>query len=198
MSEETIIEIAKLGEDAWAANLEAKQEDKSLISELPGANFMARNYSNYHERFMILPEVDMGDFLVDRNGTRYFQSTNTAYKGYVCKFFDDILKKLRKFSYVLGNLGGEKVELLGQVKEVFTWWNSYVFIDTVGLRIPGKVTVFFENDEAKFVGESILDEKVAELREAGDDLPEGLTEIPADIDPLTLAKLFYHLCVKRG
>ncbi len=190
--------IAVKSDEEWLKFMEAEKACGTFVKELPNANFMGNNFSNYYNKVMLLPEVDMGDFAVDRNGDRYFRSGLPAYSGYICKFFPEILDKLRKFSYILGPGNGGKVELLGRVKEVFNWWNNYVFIDTVAIRIPNLVTVFFEDGKAAFVGEDLIEARLAELKvESAADIPLGLKAIPTGTPPETIAKLFYHLCVNE-
>lgn len=196
MSEDLKKELAAAGDEAWMKIIEQARADGKLASELPPADFMGRNFDRYEGKIMLLPDVDMGDFAVDRNGDRYFQSTRPSHKGFVCKFFPELLDKLRKFASILGPLGGGKVELLGKIKEVYGWWNNWIFIDTVAIRIPGVVVAVFHEGSAALVGEDKLEARLAELKtESNSDLPSGWTAIPSGTAPEMIAKLFYHFCV---
>lgn len=195
MSEKIKEDLTAQGEAEWNKLLDTSIADGSFINELPPADFMGRNFSNYSGRLMLLPDVDMGDFEVDDKGNRYFHSSQPSYKGYVCEFFPEILDKLRKFNSILGPGTGGKVQLIGRVKEVFTWWFSYIFIETVALKIPGHCVAFFENGSARLIGEDLLEARLVELKAESDaDIPSGLTEVPSGLPPETIAKLFYHLC----
>ena len=186
--------IAEKGDKAWDAYVEELTEKGSFASPIPPAHFMARNFSNYHGKYMFFPRIDFSMTRTDKNGRKYFYCPEPNWEGYVLEYHNDINEKLREYSYVVGSINNDGWEIIGQIDEAFTWWAGVVYIKLAALRIPGMGAAFVKDGTVEFVGSDLIREQLEKKRaEAADDIPKNLTELPADCDPLLMAKLFFHL-----
>ena len=191
-------EIAKVGDAEWMEFVTKQTEEGKFASEIPPANFMARNFSNYQDKLMIVPQIDFNRTASDTKGNKYFINPDPRWRGFVIEFNSEITDKLRKFASVIGAVGTEGWEMVCRIKDVFGWWNNNVFLEAVAVRVKDKVTAFFADGKANFSGEDIMQKYLDELKESSSaDIPKNLDSIPDDLEPLTVAKLFYHLCTEE-
>ncbi len=192
-------QIVEQGNEAWGKFMEEAQESNKFPDGIPPAHAMARNFDVYKGKYIPFKDIDFSRTTTDKDGKRYYASENPNYKGFVLQFSSELQKKIQQYSALLGNIGADDWEIIGEVYDVYTWWFNYIYVKLVGLRVKDKFTAFFteEDDDAKveFVGENLLIEQLENLEGSASDVPSGLSELPAEADPILICKLFYHLSI---
>ncbi len=199
VSNEVLEQIVEQGNDAWEKFMEEAQEANKFPDGIPPASAMARNFNVYKGKYMPFKDIDFGRTTTDKDGKRYYASENPSYKGFVLQFSTELQKKMQQYSALLGNIGADDWEIIGEVYDVYTWWFNYIYVKLVGLRVKDKFTAFFKEEDGdakvEFVGEDLLIEQLEQLEGSASDVPSGLTELPAEADPILICKLFYHLSI---
>jgi hypothetical protein len=191
--------IVEQGNDAWERFMEEAHENNKFPDGIPPANAMAKNFDVYKGKYMPFKDIDFNKTITDKNGKRYFASENPKFKGFILQFSTELHKKMVQYSALLGKIGSDDWEIIGEVYDVYSWWFNFVYVKLVGLRVKDKFTAFFiENDDdakVEFVGEDLLIEELTKLENSASEVPSGLTEIPAQTDPLIISKLLYQLSI---
>lgn len=189
-------EIGKKGDEAWSKIVNGNSRD--VINPPVSAKVIASNFERYRGKMMVFPKFTFEDFVTDRNGEKYY------YYGegddlFIIKYDSDITDILRRYTYYMGSAKDENWQLLGTVKDVFTWWGNVVLMDIKALRIESKITVIKEGGKLNFVAEDLLNKYVEEKASAGaGDIPRNLTSIPSGLDPRTVADLYWYLAAEEN
>lgn len=175
------------------------KKDSKIPDGIPPANAMARNFSAYKGKYMAFPEVTFDTPIENDKGDRFFASEKAGFRGFVLQFCPELRDKMRKYSVILDKIGTEW-EVMGEIDEVLTWWNSYVFIKLRAIRVKDKFAAFFSKNDGEikveFVEKELIIQELERLEAAASEgIPEGLTEIPAGSDPVFIGKLYYHLSI---
>jgi hypothetical protein len=194
-SDDTAKKIADKGEAEWQ-NLITDLKAKNLFIENVSAKTLVADFAKYKGSAMIFPKIDFSKTYTDRNGKQYFYCSEPDFDGFVIEYNRGITDKIRKYSYIVGGLSSENWQLLGSVENFYDWWGNVVFLKIKAIRVPGQITAVIDNDEIKFIGEDLLELKLADLaKDPFSDVPKKLKNIPAGLDSLIVAKLFYYLCI---
>jgi hypothetical protein len=187
-------QIGQKGDEAWEALLKTP-DDGPFIDPPLSAHEIAANLGEYKNNLMLFPEFSFDEFVTDRNGNKYYYSGEDASGGlFLIKYDNRITDMLQKYTYAMGSAGEENWQMIGSIKEVFTWWGDVVLMEIKALRIESKVAVILEGDSLNFVAEELLDQYMDEKAAAGlGDVPKNLSSIPDGLDPRTVADLYFQV-----
>lgn len=188
-------EIGIKGDAAWDHLLDSLIKDEKLVGPESGPNAIADAFDSFVGKSMIFPEFNFEDFIVDRFGEKYFYYGDPASLNfYIIKYDSRITDQLIRYSYAMGPLGDDNWELLGKITEVYSWWGDIVLMDIQAIRVKGKAALLLEDGKLDFIAAELIDELMDRKAAAGTgDVPEGLTEIPSGLDPMTVAGLYFQL-----
>ena len=186
-------QIGEAGDRAWSDLLEGYGASREVLDSMPAAKIVA-GFETYQHRIMRFPGFDFSRFVTDKfNQKYYYHGERSLFDFVVIKNNEAINDKLRKLSSVVGPLGDQGWEVLGEIEEAYTWWGNVVLMSMVAMRVPGKACVIVDNGEVRLVGETLMEDFLSRREnEAGVGIPMNLANVPQGLAPVVVAKLFFH------
>lgn len=194
LADDAAKKIGELGDEEWNKIIQ-EYKDNNKYTDLHSTNVLVANFKNYQGKLMLFPKINFEDFVTDKDSNKYYYyGEKNTFAFYVIKYNNEITSKLQKLSYVFGKLGDTDWEVIGTVEDAYEWWGNIVLMDIKALRIPGKACAVVNDGKVTLVGEDLIDQELAKKeKESSGDIPKNLKSIPKGLDPLMIAKLFFHI-----
>ncbi len=185
-------DIAKAGDAEWDTMV-SEYKKSGKWTDTVSASVIANDFSGYDGKVMLFPSIDFGDFITDKNGTKYYWcGEKTNYNIYVIKYNDKIRDQLYRLNNALGNAGG-KYEVLGRINDAYGWWGDVVEMEVVAMRIKGRACVKMENGEPVLVGEKFLNDWLGQKADTWTKgIPSDAKDVPSDLSAEDTAKWFLY------
>jgi hypothetical protein len=192
-------DIAKAGDAAWD-KLVAQIKKESRWANPVSASVVVNDFSSYEGETMLFPAIDFSDFIVDREGNKYYwYGEKNSNNVFVIKYNDGIQDILYKLNNALGNSSG-RYEVLGTIVDAYSWWGDVVLMDVSAMRVKNRACIIIQNDKPVLAGQDIFDKYMAKQAAnwtAG--IPQNATTVPQNLEPEAVAKWFlFYGSVKKN
>ncbi len=185
--------IGELGDKAWESLIN-KYKNEGKYADLTKSSNIVRSFKDYEGKLMKFPKVNFHNTITDKYNKRYYYyGEKNSLDYYVVRYNNEIRDIITELTYIFGSLTGD-YEILGVVEDAYTWWGNVVLMDIRAIRKSGQVCILIENGKAKLVGKELVDAEMKNKEQkSSKGIPQNLKSIPKGLDPLTVAKLYFHI-----